>query len=414
MRALLVSLAAGAVIAAGYLVPHTPTAAAPPRFEREAPAAAPTPRLVAHEWGTFTSFGGSDGVPLAFTPNNEDLPNFVYYPTSQFTKSGRLARGGLVSMETPVVYFYADREQKVSVKVDFPRGWITEWYPSASAPPVYNPRQDGTGGESIKWDIKLTPGEAERYPVEANRNEKVNHYYYARETDATPLQAEVTKPVRGDELDGRVLRGGSVLQREKFLFYRGVGTFAPPVTVKALGGDRVTVVNNSGGVARGLVLVTVRGGKLGFRPLPDVEPGATAAAQLPQMGGTRADLVAHVVEELTRTGLYKKEAAAMVKTWDSAWFGEEGTRLLYFVPRAKTDALLPIAIDPKPTELVRVLVGRHDFLTPEAEATADAQLKRLLAAEKERQAALKELATLGRFSPEAQQQAAKRLDGGPK
>ena len=67
----------------------------------------------------------------------------------------------------------------------------------------------------------------------------------------------------------------------------------------------------------------------------------------------------------------------MVKTWDSAWFGEEGTRLLYLVPRAKTDELLPLTMDPKPTELVRVLVGRHDFLTPEQEAVADREYKRL-------------------------------------
>lgn len=408
MRAFLVSLAAGAVIAAGYLVPNTSTTAAPATPAAPVPAAAPAPRLVAHEWGTFTSFGGSDGVPLSFTPNNEDLPNFVYYPNSPYLKSGRLQRGGLVSMETPVVYFYAEREQKVSVKVDFPQGWITEWYPAASAAPVSNMR--GAGSESIKWNVRLTPGEAERYPVEKDRNEKVNHYYFARETDATPLQAEVTQKLRPEEQDARTLRGGSILQREKFLFYRGVGTFAPPVTVKALGGDRVTVVNNSGGRATGLVLVTVRAGKIGFHPLSDIEPGASADAQMPPLGNSRTELAAHIVKSLTAEGLYEKEARAMVKTWDSAWFGEEGTRLLYFVPRAKTDALLPITIDPKPAELVRVLVGRHDFLTPEAEATADGQLKRLLAAEKEREAALKELATLGRFSSEAQQQAAKRLD----
>ena len=32
------------------------------------------------------------------------------------------------------------------------------------------------------------------------------------------------------------VRGDVVMQREKFLFYRGVGTFPIPVTAKALGG----------------------------------------------------------------------------------------------------------------------------------------------------------------------------------
>ena len=34
-------------------------------------------------------------------------------------------------METPVLYFYPDRAMNVSVRVDFPHGRITEWYPSA-------------------------------------------------------------------------------------------------------------------------------------------------------------------------------------------------------------------------------------------------------------------------------------------
>lgn len=418
MRTFLIVLAAGAAVAGGSLL--VPDSAASPAAPA-APAAAPVPpaaasRLVAHEWGTFTSFSGSDGIPTRFTPNNEDLPNFVYDSRIAGGKGGRFARGGLVSMETPVVYFYTDREQKVTVKVDFPKGWITEWYPFAESAPARTTFVLGAEkpGQSIKWTVKLTPEEPGRFP--RDRNNRGDHYYHARETDAVPLQTEVAprKPNNDDDdhpLDERGLRGGSILQREKFLFYRGVGTFEPPVTVKALGGDRVTVVNKSGGTATGLVLVTVRDGKLGFRPLSDVESGATADAQLPALDGSRTELGAYLVKELTAAGLYEKEARAMVKTWDSAWFGEEGTRLLYLVPRAKTDELLPFTMDPKPTELVRVLVGRHDFLTPESEATADRALQRLLAAQKEAREATEALRKLGRFSDEAQQQAARRLEG---
>ena len=93
-----------------------------------------------------------------------------------------------------------------------------------------------------------------------------------------------------------------------------------------------------------------------------------------------------------------------------AWFGEEGTRLLYLVPRAKTDELLPLTVEPKPTEVVRVLVGRHDFLTPEQEASADRQVSRMQVAQREMEAAQQEMAKLGRFSYEARQQATKRLE----
>ena len=54
-------------------------------------------------------------------------------------------------METPVVYFYTDRETKVSVKVDFPRGWITEWYPFAAR----RTEQLGTEGFERRADDPL-------------------------------------------------------------------------------------------------------------------------------------------------------------------------------------------------------------------------------------------------------------------
>jgi hypothetical protein len=83
---------------------------------------------------------------------------------------------------------------------------------------------------------------------------------------------------------------------------------------------------------------------------------------LPESAADSISLVQTMVKELALAGLYEKEAQAMVKTWGSAWFGEKGDRLLYFVPRSQTDKLLPLTVEPKPSEITRVLVGRHDFL----------------------------------------------------
>src|SRR5437016_744828 len=93
-----VALAAGSILAAGLII----RAAQPANY-------------VAHEWGTFTSVQGGDGELLYWHPlQNTELPGFVY----NWTKAG-LNRGGLVGpkiglvtlqrMETPVIYFYADK-----------------------------------------------------------------------------------------------------------------------------------------------------------------------------------------------------------------------------------------------------------------------------------------------------------------
>ena len=164
MRTFLLVAVVGGAITLGFA--FTPGAAADPGTP--AIPAAPA-RLVAHEWGTFTSFSGSDGEAVGFTPNNTDLPNFVYYPDNRYAKKGqRLLQGGLVSMETPVVYFYADRETKVSVNVDFPKGWITEWYPFAHGAPDRATKSEKTGGQSIRWNVTLTPDEPARFPIDKN------------------------------------------------------------------------------------------------------------------------------------------------------------------------------------------------------------------------------------------------------
>ena len=109
------------------------------------------------------------------------------------------------------------------------------------------------------------------------------------------------------------------------------------------------MTNAADGRVSGLVLVKVHEGRIGFRALNDLEAGQEAVAMLPEADGTPADLAEVLLKALTAAGLYEREAQAMVKTWDSAWFREEGTRLLYLVPRARTDELLPLAIAPKPT-----------------------------------------------------------------
>ncbi len=410
MKAVLASGVAETVSAAlavwlffGFGRAADPAPAAPVVRPVEAPVETPAP-LIVHEWGTFTSFAGSDGVLVHFVPNNTDLPKFVYFQEDLGGKgSSRLFAAGTVSMETPVIYFYTDRAQRVSVRVDFPLGWITEWYPYAAAAPAHRGENVMARGQSMRWDVGLLPGETGTFP----REKKANPYYQARATDAVAVQTDF-KFAEEDRND--LIRGGKVVQHEKFLFYRGVGTFPTPVTVRALGNGKVSVTNATSDRVAGLVLVQVRGGKVGFRALGELGVKGETVTTLPETDAPRDELAAVLIKELIAAGLYEKEARAMVKTWDAAWFGEEGTRLLYLVSRSRTDELLPLTIEPKPTAMVRVLVGRHDFLTPEQEENADRQVRRSQAARAELETAEKEIQQIGRFGNEARALAQKRLE----
>ena len=87
--------------------------------------------LVVHEWGTFTSVADERGLPVQWAPLSgaEDLPCFV----SRLDLKNYKAFAGMVRMETPVLFFYSQRPVTASVHVDFPKGWITEYYPQPNS-----------------------------------------------------------------------------------------------------------------------------------------------------------------------------------------------------------------------------------------------------------------------------------------
>ena len=129
---------------------------------------------VLHEWGTFTTVSGSDGVLLTGLEREEEhLPGFEYshagMENGTLTDPGtfvmvedmvkfeggkpmpphlvpmmnmmrlkgfhprRQLRGVAVKMEAPVVYFYTDEEVKVDLRVGFKGGSISQWFPHRSA-----------------------------------------------------------------------------------------------------------------------------------------------------------------------------------------------------------------------------------------------------------------------------------------
>jgi hypothetical protein len=82
----------------------------------------------------------------------------------------------------------------------------------------------------------------------------------------------------------------------------------------------------------------------------------------PSLDGSLAQLQLDLEAALVAQGLYPKEAQAMVDTWRDSWF-EEGARLIYLVPAPAIDAILPLHVEPAPSQIARVFVGRIELLT---------------------------------------------------
>jgi hypothetical protein len=309
--------------------------------------------LTAHEWGTFTSVAGPSGQAVEWSPltGSTDLPGFV----EQFQKDGyKLGLRGTVRMETPVLYFYSPTKRTISVTISFSKGVITEWYPHANRVEPRKPLHDLTLYQnqpdgSIAWDaVTVSPSLASDFPQDT----RSDRYYAARATTSTPLRVQTPA---GE-------------QYEKFLFYRGVSVFTVPISATLTADGKARAENRGGHPIPSIILFERRGEKLGYRIVNSLQ---TEASLDPPELTDSIDSVARDLEGiLVAQGLYQNEAQAMVQTWRDSWF-EEGSRLLYLVPREFVDTVLPLSINPAPIQTTRVFVGRLELFTPATEAAVE-------------------------------------------
>ncbi len=315
----------------------------------------PPSDLVVHEWGTFTSVAGPDGAAIDWDAlgGKDDLPRFV----NDFGfRCFKWRVTGTVRMETPVIYFYSSEQFAARVKVSFPNGLITEWYPKADYQVFQKDRADGathrlepslngidtslnTLTGAIEWpNIQVRPNTSPALPTENSPS----RYYAARGTDSAPLAV-------GD-------------QHEKFLFYRGVGRFPVPLTARVDGNGSVAIENHNAEAVPMVILFQNRDGQIGYRNLGGLQNDTVV--DLPPLDNSLPALREELEQALVAQGLFPKEAQAMVETWRDSWF-EPGARLIYIVPSRAVDAFLPLHVDPAPTQVARVFVGRIELITPE-------------------------------------------------
>ena len=412
--------------------------------------------------GNVRQLSGSDGVQVEFRPLvHNDLPPFVMNSWKQL-QQWNLSKSRLWAfqrMETPVTYFYTPVERDVQVRVSFPQGLLTEFFPPVqsmtpsdlrrysgeAAAAALEGREQSLKAEqsseivndfglqsgdqpqplslensSLDWGtVHLIPISSLATHVQDEKLAKSMgrfladklvpeatdpHYAYARDVDAALVNIEYQQEhpwvSKGDYF-------------ERFLFYRGLGNFKMPLTLSAHGAGAYQLANSGEDAVRSLFLVTVRNGEIRFNVYDQI--GARVELTLTE-SQTVSDISAlsnAVSAALVQEGLYQKEADAMVNSWRNSWFAEDGTRLLYMVPQRITDELLPLEVSPQPDEVVRVLVGRMEIMSPEDEsriqeivraappAVAEDGARDARPAGPGRQAAFEQLIALGRLAEPA-------------
>ena len=340
-----------------------------------------------HEWGTFTSVVGSDGVLLSgLEVEEEALPKFVYALDGMentgssfmsFRKgiSGtRPLRNVTIKMETPVIYFYADQPFHAQVKVGFDGGAISQWYPQRSGGEsvekvkTFNPLPKGMqlkdkdfmkyGGidfaknrqGGIEWEVDVLAKDADRGLVFKGGETKT--WLHPRNHRANVLKV-------GDEY-------------EDYLFYRGVGNFRLPLKTTVSEDESITLSNTSKQAIPFLFVHEITPDrKTRFYAIPQgLAAGKSikvAVKDLQQVVKWKRPVYKTMVDGLKATGLYDEEAHGMVQTWWNSYFESPGLRVFWVVPTVDTERILPLQVKPSPEKIVRVLVGRSEIIRPSEE-----------------------------------------------
>ena len=339
-----------------------------------------------HEWGTFTTVSGSDGVLLTGLEREEEaLPAYVrhhpgfmnHHPMSsglqfQLKRMPVPARNVKVKMETPVIYFHSDEAFSAHVKVGFEGGTISQWYPERSGgeivplnlpvaavgdeeatttPNILDFAKPYTG--SIEWKLDVLSPEESRDTIRFKPDDLLQ-WTRARVPEANMVRAE----------DG---------DTEGFLFYRGLGSFEPGLHTTVGADETLQIENRTGGdIPYLIVYEKFEDGTTRWReasgPLGDGESITFSESELKKGApGFDEPLYRTLRDNLAAQGLLRSEADAMVQTWWQSYFARPGLRVFWVLPDSRTDAILPLSVTPAPAETVRVIVGRSEVIRPRQE-----------------------------------------------
>lgn len=331
--------------------------------------------LIVHEWGTFLSVQGSDGNTLGgMVESDENLPGFVLSRNQEGWERSVARKNYISKMETPVTYFYTDRPRLVQFEASMPQGLLTHWYPS-----IRSMQPDFQKGEklSLNQGSKIDFGRFWIHP-ESTFVEKQKRSPVLPKTNPNDPWLSMRQPDSAIVSFATGLGGNNPKrEEEKFLFYRGLGTVAMPMRVTSSGYEdqlELHLHNTSKQPLQGLFLVEVRDNSIRWTAVKDLKGEGTVSVRPENLFCSPMPLVEGipyvkqtVARALVQSGLFPKEAQAMVDHWQKSYFTTPGLRILYLLPQEETDAQIPIKVSPKPTELVRTMVARLEIITPDTE-----------------------------------------------
>ena len=119
-------------------------------------------------------------------------------------------------MESPVIYFYGDQSEHLSVNVKFPEGVISESFPGPVATFPAKSDDPVIANGNTTFEVNISPRTTGTLPPVS----RDNIYSHAREVASNIVSSVATN----DQTQ---------VKNEKFIFYRGLGRFQPKLNISS-------------------------------------------------------------------------------------------------------------------------------------------------------------------------------------
>lgn len=274
----------------------------------------PAAPLGVHEWGVWRL--SSAGRVASLEELVRESPSFVH-------RSAEAATGVLPMAippeyqicDKPVIFLHAGTTMDVRITVGFPTGRPYLHYPEAT---------DGmaNGSRGLQWygqvNAPSTPVDASAY-----RPASASHWWsFLRSAGASPFVSSASH------------------ETESFLFYDGETRFPDGFRARR---RRITpIAGHVDSVAWQL--------ESGHASHLDIAGARMTRRSLASVDALRADMKT----TLMARGLTAGESDSLLDTWRSNLFAGDERRVIWMLPRATYDAMLPLTVTPTPTEVVRV------------------------------------------------------------
>jgi hypothetical protein len=385
-------------------------------------AKAAEPSFELHEWGVFGVYPNVKYANADMKAEWESLPKFMY----GFVKEKTVPECP-TAVWKPIVYIHTKDAFPLSMTVRFPKGMPTVWYPAAA-----NMIGDLKGlimADRLDWNLQVnqrpqaflncfkgteieTKIETE---LEAELKTKLETERKLKEAQLTPWVALARKPESAQVFAevGFDNHGLPVYyDDEKFVYYDGLVPAPQYIKFSTLQKDLDSLrIENSATFEIPAFFILDRSDKDRIRfgslnnakgknfivPMQEIKP-----AEWP------AEAEKTIAAAMVTAGLNKDEAESAIAIWRKDFFENDGVTLLWLLPQAEYDKLLPLSLNPPAKKLVRVGLVHQ----PHADGAEARILELIKQLEDSHEEASKALASIGGIALPYLREAAKNSKKG--